>query len=188
MKLKSQMTINLVVVAKQIIRSVFDDHVVAGVICHAIRWRRCHSVARSRWGGVGTSWGCQIIEVCFRRLSTLVGASSSHGMQVQFQKVLRGATFLSRVVVATTLCTSWWLVFWLRVFAFALRTSRITGSLALVFAFRGSMIAILVGILWCLFLSICMYFRHGLGRPWLEFQMRSSLCLSARSNVLMGLE
>lgn len=111
MKLKFQMTINLVVVAEQIIRIVFNDHVVGGVICHAIRWKRRHCVARSRWGGVGTSWGCQIVEVCFRRLSTLVGASlvgasSSHGMQVQFHKVLRGAAFLSRVVVATTLCTS----------------------------------------------------------------------------------
>ena len=65
-KLKSQMTIYLVVVTKKIIRSVFDDHVVAGVICLAISWRRRHCVARSRYGRVGTSWGCQIIEVCFR--------------------------------------------------------------------------------------------------------------------------
>ena len=105
------MIINLVVVAEQVIRSVFDNHVVAGVICQAIRWKRCHCVARSRWCKVGTFWGYQIVEVCFRRLSilvgaSLVGASSSHGMQVQFHKVLRGATFLSRVVVATTLCTS----------------------------------------------------------------------------------
>jgi len=47
-EVKSQMTINLVEVAEQIIKSVFDDHVVARVICHAIRWRRGrHCVARS---------------------------------------------------------------------------------------------------------------------------------------------
>jgi len=37
------------------------------------------------------------------------------------------------------------------------------GSIALVFAFGGSRIAILVGILWCLFVSIGMYFWQGLG-------------------------
>ena len=33
----------------------------------------------------------------------------------------------------------------------------------LVFAFGGSRISILVGILWCLFLSIGVYLGHGIG-------------------------
>ena len=62
--------------------------------------------------------------------------------------------FLSRVVVATTLYTSCRFVFRLGIVAFDLSTSRLMGSLALVFAFGGSRVAIFVGILWCSFVSI----------------------------------
>jgi len=62
MKVKSQMTINLVEVVEQIIKSVFNDHVVAGHLsCHQVEEASlCCSVPL---GGVGTSWECQIIEV-----------------------------------------------------------------------------------------------------------------------------
>ena len=110
------------------------------------------------------------VEVCFK-LSTLIGtsligASSSHGIQVQFHQVLRGATFLSRVAVATTLVTSARLV---RLLIARLRnilslvsTTRLTLSLALVLPFEVSRIARVSSIPLLLALSVSMYFWQRL--------------------------
>ena len=108
------------------------------------------------------------VEVCFK-LSTLIGtsligASSSHGIQVQFHHMLRGATFLSRVAVAATLVTSARLV---RLLIVRLRnilslvsTTRLTLSLslALVLPFEVSRIARVSSIPLLLVLSVSMYF------------------------------
>ena len=106
------------------------------------------------------------VEVYFK-LSTLIGtsligASSSHGIQVQFHHMLRGATFLSQVAVAATLVTSARLV---RLLIVRLRnilslvsTTRLTLSLALVLPFEVSRIARVSSIPLLLVLSVSMYF------------------------------
>ena len=68
----------------------------------------------------------------------MIGASTSHRMQVQFHQVLRGVAFSSLVDVATTLYTSCGLVFQHGIVALALSISRLTRSLALLLAFGGS--------------------------------------------------
>ena len=110
------------------------------------------------------------VEVCFK-LSTLIGtsligASSSHGIQVQFHQVLRGATFLSQVAVAATLVTSARLVRLLivriRNILSLVSTTRLTLSLALVLPFEVSRIARVSSIPLLLALSVSMYFWQRL--------------------------